>query len=78
MWETWVQSLGWEERLPTPVFWLGELGRKESDTAERLSLSLSSMTVLSSLYLGEPDTVQKLLSVLVNEVSTVNVHKQGC
>ena len=29
MWETWVQSLGWEdprrrERLPTPVFWPGE------------------------------------------------------
>ena len=23
MWETWVQSLGWE-RLPTPVFWPGE------------------------------------------------------
>ena len=29
MWETWIQSLGWEdpwrrERLPTPVFWLRE------------------------------------------------------
>ena len=29
MWETWVRFLGWEdpwrrERLPTPVFWLGE------------------------------------------------------
>ena len=29
MWDTWVQSLGWEdplrrERLRTPVFWLGE------------------------------------------------------
>jgi len=29
MWETWAQSLGWEdawrrERLPTPVFWPGE------------------------------------------------------
>ena len=29
MWETWVWSLGWEyplekERLPTPIFWLGE------------------------------------------------------
>ena len=42
MWETWVQSLGWEdpqrrERLPTPVFWPGEFhglspwGRKEWD-----------------------------------------------
>ena len=52
MWETWVQSLGgkipWRrERLPTPVFWPGEFhglyspwGGKESDTTERLSLSL--------------------------------------
>ena len=43
MWETWVQSLGWEipwrrQRLPTPVFWPGEFhglyspwGSKESD-----------------------------------------------
>ena len=58
--ETWVQSLGWEgplekgkawripwrrERLPTPVFWPGELhglygprGRKQLDMTERLSL----------------------------------------
>ena len=52
--ETWVWSLGWEdlqrrERLPTPVFWLGEfLGQRslagytirgvaESGTTERLS-----------------------------------------
>ena len=51
--ETWVQSLAWEdpwrrERLPTPVFCPGEFhglyrpwGRKESDTTEWLSLSLS-------------------------------------
>ena len=51
-WETWVLSLGWEdplekERLPTPGFWPGEFhrlyspwGHKESDTTERLSLSL--------------------------------------
>ena len=44
MWETWVQSLGWEDplekgKLPTPVFWAGEFrglynpwGLKESDT----------------------------------------------
>ena len=43
MWETWVQSRGWEdpwrrERLPTPIFWPGEVhglhspwGYKESD-----------------------------------------------
>ena len=46
VWETWVQSLGWEdswrrEGLPTPVFWPGEFhglyspwGHKESDTTE--------------------------------------------
>jgi len=46
MWETWVQSLGWEDTLekqwlPTPVFWPGEFhglytpwGHKESDTTE--------------------------------------------
>ena len=50
LWETWVQSLGWEdpwrrERLPTPVFRPGEFhglyspwGRKELDTTEQLSL----------------------------------------
>ena len=48
--ETWVQILGsnpWtRERLPTPVFWLGEFhglyspqGCKESDTTEQLSHS---------------------------------------
>ena len=52
MWETWVQSLGWEnllgrERLATPVFWPGEFhglyspwGHKELDTTKRLSLLL--------------------------------------
>ena len=46
MQETWVQTLGWEdpqrrERLPTPVFWPGEVhglysprGRKELGTTE--------------------------------------------
>ena len=54
MQETWVPSLGWEDpwrrnKLPTPVFWPGEFhglysrrGRRESDTTERLSLSLFS------------------------------------
>ena len=53
MWETWVQSLGWEDPLKKgkathPIFWPGEFHglyspwhRKESDTTERLSLSLS-------------------------------------
>ena len=51
MWETWVQSLGWEdpwrrEMLPTPVFWPREFhglyspwGHKESDVTEQLSLT---------------------------------------
>ena len=46
----WVGKIPWRrERLPTPVFWPGEFqglhspwGRKESDTTERLSLSLHS------------------------------------
>ena len=44
----WVGKIPWRrERLPTPGFWPGEIhrlyspwGRKESDTTERLSLSL--------------------------------------
>ena len=50
VWETWVESLGWsdpleKEKLPTPVFWPGEVhglyspwDHKELDTTERLSL----------------------------------------
>ena len=45
--DPWVRKIPWRrERLPTPVFWPGELhglspwGHKESDTTERLSLSL--------------------------------------
>ena len=50
MWETWVQSLGWEDPLDLPLllFWPGEChglyspcGSKELETAEPLSLSLS-------------------------------------
>ena len=46
---SWVGKIPWKrERLPTLVFWPGEFrglyspwGPKESDTTERLSLSLS-------------------------------------
>ena len=63
-----VQSLGWEdswrrERLPTPVFWPGELhglygasGCKESDMTEQLSLSQLCILLhidLSSYYRAE-------------------------
>ena len=43
VWETWIQSLGWEdlwrrERLPAPVLWPGEFcfswPRRESDKTE--------------------------------------------
>ena len=56
MWETgfdpWVGKIPWRrEQLPTPVFWPGELysqwGRKESDTTEQLSISL---TVYINIY----------------------------
>ena len=52
MWETWVQSLGWEDPLEKgkathSVFWPGEFqglyspwDPKELDMTERLSLSL--------------------------------------
>ena len=74
MWETWVQSLGWENPLAkgkatTPVFWPGEFhglymyslwGCKESDTTERLSLSLglgtAKNTFCSTLQMIPYDT----------------------
>ena len=51
--ETLVGKIPWRrERLPTPVLWPGEChglcssrGRKESDTTERLSLSLYKLLV---------------------------------
>ena len=58
MWETWVQSLGWEDPLEkgkatTPVFWPGKFhglygpwGRKESDRTEQLSLSQYLVSVV--------------------------------
>ena len=61
MQETWVQSLDWEDPLekgkaPTPVFWPGEFqglyspwGHKESDTTERLALSLYLRDILTCL-----------------------------
>ena len=47
--DPWAGKIPWRrERLPTPVFWSGEFhglycpwGRRESDTTEQLSLSLS-------------------------------------
>ena len=61
MQETWVQSLDWEDPLekgkaPTPVSWPGEFqglyspwGHKESDTTERLALSLYLRDILTCL-----------------------------
>ena len=48
--ETWVGKIPWRREIPIPVFWPGEFhglysqwGRKESDTAERLSLHFTSL-----------------------------------
>ena len=60
MWETWVWPLGWKmpwrrERLPTSVCWPREFhglyspwGRKEWDTSEWLSFSLSWQLLIAS------------------------------
>ena len=59
MWETWVQSLGWEDPLEkrkdtTPVLWPGEFRGlyspwdcKESDMTERLTLTWGQEGFLS-------------------------------
>ena len=72
-WESWVQYLGWEypwrnERLPTPVFWPGEFhrlyslwGRKESDTTEQISLSLSYIIEAEASILWPPDVNSQLI-----------------
>ena len=64
MWETWVQSLGWEdpwrrERFPIPVFGPGEFhglhspqGRQESNTTERLLLAHSFICLFDSGWAG--------------------------
>ena len=61
MWETWVRSLGWEDSpgegkgYPLQYAGLdnsidhGPWGCKESDTTERLSLSLSMLKFKNSL-----------------------------
>ena len=54
---SWVGKIPWRrERLPIPVFWPEEFhgqyspwGRKESDTTERLTLSLSLLVYSNSL-----------------------------
>ena len=65
MWETWVQSLGWEDLLEkgkathsSTLAWkipwtLLSMGSKESDTTERLSLSKiqSSWHLLNTKFL---------------------------
>ena len=63
MWETWVQSLGWEGPLEKgkathTSFWPGEFpglyspwGCKESDTTERLSFHLTSLVAQMAKHL---------------------------
>ena len=62
MWETWVQSLGWEDSLEnrkgkTPVFWPGEFhglyspwGHEKSDMTEQLSLHLVPLAEGSLIF----------------------------
>ena len=82
VWETWVRSLGWEdlleeERLPTPVFWPGEFhglyspwGCKESDTTERLSLTLhshSSWIDFLNLWMSQSNESQSSFQTITEE-----------
>jgi len=70
VWETWVQSLGWEDplkkgkathsstlawRIPWTVY--SPWGHKESDTTERLSLSLSEVARIP--WLMAPSSIFK-------------------
>ena len=64
MWETWVGKIPLRRaRLPTPVFWPGELhglyspwGRNESDTTEQSSLSfyIHTLTFLITIQQSLP------------------------
>ena len=68
-----VGNIPWRrERLPTPVFWLGEFcglyspwGHKESDMTEQLSL-----TILSGQNILSKDTSQK--KIYAWPISTLN------
>ena len=58
--ETWVRSLGWEDPLEKGkvihsniLAWRIPWGRKESDTTERLSLSLKSSLELKESLVKE-------------------------
>ena len=74
-WETWVQSLGWEdpwkrERLLTPVFWPGEFhklyspwGHKELDMNERLSLHQEVGTLISPFYHIDSDRMNNFTQI---------------
>ena len=58
--DPWVGKIPWRrERLPPPVFWPGEShglssprGCKESYATERLSLSLSSLSLYVQVYIA--------------------------
>ena len=73
MWETgfspWVGKILWRrERLPTPVFWPGEIhglyslwGHKELDTTERLSLKKEKWFI--STIINVTDIYQHLINL---------------
>ena len=68
--ETWVLSLGWEDPLEkgkathsSILAWYSPWGHKESETTERLSLSLQETFILSRIktpYLGRVECFQLL------------------
>ena len=65
MWETWVQSLGWEDplkrkRLPTPVFKLGELHELYSPWAHK---ELDRISNLLGFQIIKVDAVKVLHSI---------------
>ena len=56
MWETWVQSLGWEDllekgRLPTPTFWPGKFHALYSPWSRRVRCDWATFTSLDMGYL---------------------------
>ena len=70
MWETWGQSLGWEDpletgRVPTLVFWPGEFhGVTGSDMTEQLSLFTQNTSHLYGMGSREQQFFQIAADIL--------------
>ena len=77
--DPWVGKIPWRrERLPTPVFWPGEMhglysprSRKEWDTTERLSFHFTSLLLVSVLkILALTQVSVKLFQKWISETTT--------